>query len=195
MKQTLTLAVAAALVLSACGDRESSSSIADNAAALQARMNTDTLMAGGQPVVFTYREFTGGATFPAPFAVRYPEGLAVTADRAAMGDIVRLTQNADSAAGVWSLTFLPEGTTEDAARTTTMDAAGRLGAATADSAAGALASQSGSTSRVWLGQHAGRYVVVQSSAGDAAAWDAFAPRAAYVEEHWTWSDDGSALRG
>ncbi len=195
MKQTLALTLAAALALSACGDREAPSSIADNAAALQARMSTDTLMAGGQPVVFKYREFKGGASFPSLFQVRYPEGMAVSAERAALGDIVQLTQAADTSAGMWRLTFLPEGTTEDAAQATAMDVAGLLAAATADSTAGALVSQSGATSRVWLTQHAGRYIVVQSSAGDAAAWNAFAPRAAYVEGHWTWTDDGSTLAG
>ncbi len=200
MKPTLalTLAVALAPALSACGDREPSPALSESAAAFQRNVNTDTLMVDGQPVPITFHEFKGGATFPAQFQVRYPEGMAVTADRAAMGDVVQLTQSADTSAGVWSLTFLPEGTTEDAAKTTAKTAAEALGTATDDPAAGALAAfgvaGAGTTGRVWLGQHAGRYVVVRSSAAD-AAWGAFEPRADFVEQHWTWTDDGSTLAG
>lgn len=189
------LALALVLALFACQDDPGGPGLAERAAGLQARMNTDTLIVDGQVVPVKFHEFKGGATFPAQFNVRYPEGLAVTAERGTLGDVVRLTQSADTAAGVWSITFLPEGTTEDAARETAMAVAGARSATTADSAASALLSQSGATSRVWLGQHAGRYLLVQSSADSAAAWDAFVPRTAFVEEHWTWTDDGTALDG
>ena len=187
--------LALVLVLSACQDRTASPDLAQRAAALQAGMSTDTLMVDGAPVVIKFHEFTGGPSFPMPFAVRYPEGMAVTAERAALGDVVRLTQNADTVAGTWSLTFLPAGTAEDDARQTAMAAASRLAAATPDSMASTILSQTGAMSRVWLGQHAGRYILVQSSAGDAAAWSAFEPHAAYVEQNWTWTDDGAALAG
>ena len=50
----------------------------------------------------------------------------------------------------------------------------------------------GRSGSVWLGQHSGRYFAATSDAAAAGA-EAFTARRDYLFQHWTWTDDGSAL--
>ena len=194
----LVLAILALVGLAACGDREASPTLADRAAALSAGL-TDTLTVGGRPEPVAVRE-ASGSTFPVPFTVRVPAPMAVTTDRTAAGESVRL----DAAGqGAWTLTLLADGTDEATARAAADSVAGTLGTVTpADSAATAPASAlasfqtagAGRSGAVWLGQHAGRFFVVASDAADAAR-EAVDARVAYVLDSWRWTDDGTALGG
>ena len=199
----LTLAILTLVGLAACGDRKPSQSLADRAGALAAGMNVDTLTVGGRREAVQFRE-ASGATFPLPFTVRVPDPMAVTTDRTAAGESVRL----DAAGmGAWTLTLLADGTDEATARAAADSVAGTLGTVSpADSAAVAAATApasalasfrtagAGRSGAVWLGQHAGRFYVVASDAADAAR-EAVDARVAYVLDSWRWTDDGTALGG
>ena len=184
--------------LSACEDRAASPTLAERAAGLQAGL-VDTLVVGGRPEAVAVRE-ASGATFPLPFTLRVPAPMAVTTERTAAGETVRLSMGAPPADAAWSLTLLAAGTTDADALAAATDAAQALGAAMADSTAPATAraafrtAAEGRTGSVWLGRHAGRLFVVSASAADAAR-AAFEPRAAYLLQQWRWTDDGSALGG
>ncbi len=186
------LCAAALVLLAGCGDREPSPSLADRAAAISAGMNVDTLDVGGRPEQVGFRE-AAGSTFPVPFAVRVPDPMAVTTTRTPAGETVVLTA---ARQGRWSLTLLADGTAEAAARAAADSTARTLGTPTADSsAAGAMSAFTTGLGRVWLGQHAGRFYVVQSASDTEATREAFEARVAYVEQGWTWTDDGTTLGG
>ena len=197
----LVFAALALVGLAACGDRAASPTLAERAATLSAGLDVDTLTVGGQPEAVRFRE-ASGATFPLPFTVRVPAPMAVTTDRTAAGESVRL----DAAGqGVWTLTLLAEGTDEATARAAADSVAGTLGTVTpavsgaaATVPASALASfgtaGEGRSGAVWLGQHAGRFFVVASDAADAAR-EAVDARVAYVLDSWRWTDDGTPLGG
>lgn len=179
--------------IAGCGDREASPTLADRAAALSAGMNVDTLDVGGRPERIGFREATGSPTFPLPFTVRVPDPMAVTTARTPAGETVSLTA---ARQGVWSLTLLAAGTDEAAARAAADSTARALGTPSPDSSsAGAVAGFTSGLGRVWLGEHAGRYYVVQSAPDTEATRETFDARAAYVESGWTWTDDGTALGG
>lgn len=186
------LCAALLVLLSACGDRADEPGIAQRAAALAAGMNVDTLDVGGQPERITFRE-ASGASFPLPFSARVPAPMAVTTERTAAGEIVRLEA---AGQGAWTLTLLAAGTDEAEARSAADSVAAALGTVTADSSASALAAMrtagAGRTGSVRLGQHAGRYFVVAEDAAEAAR-AAFEARVAYVLHYWTWTDDGTTL--
>lgn len=194
MKPALCAAVLAlplGVLLAGCGDREPSPTLADRAAALSAGMNVDTLDVGGRPERIGFRE-AASSTFPVPFAVRVPDPMAVTTTRTPAGETVTLTA---AGQGVWSLTLLAEGTDEAAARGATDSTARALGTPAAESsAAGPMAAFTTGLGRVWLGQHAGRFYVVQSTSDTEATREAFEARVSYVETGWTWTDDRSTLR-
>ncbi len=179
------------VLLAGCGDREPSPTLADRAAAISAGMSVDTLDVGGRPERIGFRE-AAGSTFPLPFTVRVPDPMAVTTTRTPAGETVALTA---ARQGAWSLTLLRAGTGEAAARAATDSTARTLGTPAADSVdAGTVAAFTSGLGRVWLGQHAGRYYVVQSAPETEAAREAFDARVAYVESGWTWTDDATALR-
>ena len=185
------LALPLGALLTGCGDRDASPSLADRAAALSAGMSVDTLDVGGRPERVGFRE-ASGATFPLPFSVRVPDPMAVTTERTPAGETVVLTA---ARQGVWMLTLLPDGTDEADARAAADSTARTLGTPTADSTAGGSAGAfTSGLGRVWLGQHAGRFFVVQSAPDTEATREGFDARVAYVERGWTWTDDGSALR-
>lgn len=181
------------VLLSACGEREASPSLADRAAAISAGMNVDTLVVGGREERITFRE-ASGASFPLPFEARVPAPMAVTTQRTPAGETVALTA---ARMGAWSLTLLAAGTDEAAAQAAADSTARALGTPAADSTApgGSVAAFRVGLGHVWLGQHAGRYFVVQSAPETEAARAAFDARVAYVLAGWTWTDDGSHLGG
>ncbi len=186
------LCAAALVLLAGCGDREASPTLADRAAAISGGMNVDTLDIGGRAERVGFRE-ASGASFPLPFAARVPDPMAVTTERTPAGESVVLTA---ARQGAWSLTLLPERTDEAEARAAADSTARTLGTPRADSASvGAVASFQSGLGRVWLGEHAGRYYVVQSTSATEATREAFEARVAYVERGWTWTDDGSTLGG
>ncbi|HEX8299126.1 MAG TPA: hypothetical protein VF594_08190 [Rubricoccaceae bacterium] len=191
------LAAFALVGLAACGDREATPTLAERAATLSAGLDVDTLMVGGRPETVTFRE-ASGSTFPVPFTVRVPAPMAVTTERTAAGETLRLASS--NPEGAWTMTFLAAGTDAAAAGSAVDSVATSLGTATPDPSApsAALASfrtaGSGRSGAVWLGQHAGRFYVVASDASDAAR-EAFEARVAYVLDTWRWTDDGSGLGG
>ncbi|HEX9952235.1 MAG TPA: hypothetical protein VGB53_10730 [Rubricoccaceae bacterium] len=183
--------------LAACGDRAASPTLAERAATLSAGLDVDTLTVGGQPEPVRFRE-ASGSTLPVPFTVRVPAPMAVTTERTAAGETLRLASSTPD--GAWTLTFLATGTDEAAARSAADSVATTLGTATPDSTAPASAlvafrtAGEGRSGAVWLGQHAGRFFVVASDAADAAR-EAVDARVAYVLDSWRWTDDGTALGG
>ena len=190
------------LALSACGDREASPGLAERAAALAAGMNVDTLVVDGKATPVTFNE-AAGSSFPIPFDVRVPMPLRVERAENAAGDAVSFKYNLPPADGIVSITALPDSTDEATARAQAKSVADSLGA-TAEQASAvgwALASYSSPSARgasagriasVRLGLHGGRYFTVTSDAAASATED-FAPRRDYLLQHWTWTDDGSAL--
>lgn len=193
-----------ALSLSACGEREASSSLADRAAAISAGMNVDSLVIDGEATAVTFNE-ASGASFPIPFDVRVPNPLRVERAESAAGDAVTFKLNLPPDDGVVSVTALPASTDEAAARAQARAVADSLGAVAVEPAeAGwALAAYASPTATgaapgrpasVWLGQHGGRYFTVTTDAA-ASVVGAFQPRATYLLEHWTWTDDGTTMLG
>lgn len=194
MKPALCAAVLAlplGAMLAGCGDRQPSPTLAERAAAISAGMNVDTLDVGGRPERIGFRE-ASGSTFPLPFTVRVPDPMAVTTTRTPAGETVALTA---ARQGAWSITLLAAGTDEAAARAAADSTARTLGTPEPDSSAdGAVAAFTSGLGRVQLGQHAGRYYVVQSAPASEATREAFDARVAYVETGWTWTDDRTTLR-
>lgn len=196
-----TSLLAAAIILSACGDREASTSaaLAERAAALAADSATDTLVVEGVPQAVAFREVRG-SSFPLPFEVRIPEPMAVGTEVADGRAAFRVTQGAAAGGGLWSVVVLPKGTTEADARLAAQTTAEAQGTATDAEAPPAAALAAFATARddrsgsVWIGRHAGQFFLVVTDVSAAVA-EGFAPRAAYLVEHWRWLDDGSALAG
>ncbi len=196
-----TSLLSAAVLLSACSDRGESTStaLAERAAALAAGNTTDTLVVEGVPQAIAFREVRGSA-FPIPFEARIPEPMAVATEVSDGRAAFRATQGAEASGGLWSVVVLPKGTTEADARAAAQTAAEAQGTAADDENAPAAALSAFATVQddrsgsVWLGRHGGQFFLVVTDLSAAVA-GGFAPRAAYLAEHWRWLDDGSALAG
>ena len=198
MSRIPTLALAFTLALSACGDRDATPTLAERAGALTANMAIDTILVDGQPVQVGYQE-ASGATFPVPFTVRVPNPMRVETDRTDDGESVRFVMGAPPAEASWSVVVLADSLGEAGARAEALRVAEAMGAVPDEGnpttwtlAPYATTTSTDGEGTVRLGRHGGRFFLAVTTTAAAAAAD-FRPRAAYLDEHWRWTDDGSSL--
>jgi hypothetical protein len=191
--------LALAVLLSACGDREATPTLAERAATLSSA-TTDTIMVEGSPQTVAFREIQG-SSFPLPFEARVPDPMAVSADTSGDGPTVRLTMGAPPADAQWAVVVLPDSATESGARATARRAAEALGtvaeagpdeAGPAWTLAAFTTEQPGRSGSVRLGRHAGRFFYVLADAA-LETGDGFGPRREYLLQNWRWLDDGTSL--
>ena len=192
------LLLASTVALAACVDREASPTLVERAGALSSAMAIDTLLVDGQPVRVRFQE-ADGATFPVPFTVRVPDPMRVETDRTAAGESVRFVMGAPPAEASWSVVILADSLDEAGARAEALRVATAMGAVPDEGnpttwtlAPYATTTSTDGEGTVRLGRHGGRFFLAVTTAASAAA-AGFRPRAAYLDENWRWTDDGSSL--